>query len=96
MTFVKTEILYSAFSECKFPMGSIDASTKDLSVALVVLVSVLLLIGTLFLLTLRYYVKKGQGYVVTTEDQGFSRQIARPGNGESTNTFLNVAYSKES
>jgi hypothetical protein len=76
-------------------MSHIDASTKDLSVALIVLVCVLLLIGSLFLITLRHYVGKGRGYRVTTVDKGFQRNVARPGNGESSNTYMNEAYSME-
>ena len=74
-------------------MAHIDASTKDLSVALVVLVCVLLLVGVLFLVALRHYVGKGRGYQVSHVDKGFDRHVARPGNGESTNTFVNEAYS---
>ena len=76
-------------------MGSIDASTKDLSVALIALVCSLLLIGTLLLVVFQYYVGKGRGYQVTTIEKGFTRQVARPGNGESSNTFMNEAYSHE-
>jgi hypothetical protein len=76
-------------------MGHIDASTKDLSVALIALVCSLLFIGTLFLFVFRYYARKGEGYQVTAVDKGFTRQVARPGNGESSNTFLNEAYSME-
>jgi hypothetical protein len=77
-------------------MSHIDASTKDLSVALIVLVCVLLLIGSLFLITLRHYVGKGRGYRVnTTVDKGLQRNVARLGNGESSNTYMNEAYSME-
>lgn len=76
-------------------MAHIDAETKDLSVALIVLVCVLVLIGALFLITLRYYISKGQGYSVNTVDKGIHRREPRSGNGESTNTFVNEAYSME-
>ena len=75
-------------------MSHIDASTKDLSVALIVLVCILLLVGVMFLVTLRLYVAKGRGYTVTTFEKGLnSRHVARPGNGESAN--INEAYSLE-
>ncbi len=37
--------------------------------------------------------EKGRGYQVSHVDKGFDRHVARPGNGESTNTFVNEAYS---
>ena len=82
------------FQSVESKMAHIDASTKDLSVALIVLVCILLLIGLLFLITLRHYVGKGRGYTVTTFEKGLmSRNVARPGNGEGAN--INEAYSLE-
>ena len=76
-------------------MAHIDGETKDLSVALIVLVAVLLCVGTLFLITLGYYVRKGRGYVVSRVEKGVPPNVTRTRNGESTNMFVNEAYSLE-
>lgn len=70
------------------------SATKDLSVALIALVVVLLVLGVIFMITLAAYIRKGRGYNVETGENG-NTNGDRPANGQSTNVFLNQAYAME-
>lgn len=71
-----------------------DSDVKDLSVALIVLVAILLFIGTLFLITLACYTRRGQGYSIS-ENNGEKYRMETRGNGESSNVYKNEAYSTD-
>ena len=69
------------------------SDVKDLSVALIVFVAILLLLGMIFLLTLAVYLRQSRGYNVGSGKT--ESNVAKPGRGESSNIFLNKAYSNE-